>query len=126
MRKDFFQLLIQLRNRNCGTTKCNDDQWETVIQTDENLKTMSLNEIAANTFIFFSAGFESSSNIMSFCLYELAMNPEIQRRAHNEIDRVLHEHNEQITFESVSVMKFLGMCIDGKIHLIAYYSFKFK
>ncbi|XP_031636878.1 probable cytochrome P450 6d4, partial [Contarinia nasturtii] len=112
-RKDFFQLMIQLRNN--GTVQLDDDQWKTIIQTDENRKTMTLNEIAANTFIFFSAGFESSSNIMSFCLYELAMNTQLQKRAHNEIDHVLNEYNGQITFDSISAMKFLGLCIDETI-----------
>lgn len=52
-RKDFFQLLIQLRNS--GTVQL-DDQWETVMQADEHRKTMTLNEIAAQTVVFFAAG----------------------------------------------------------------------
>lgn len=47
-RKDFFQLLVQLRNKGCVQL---DDQWETVIKTDE--KKLSLEEIAAQVFIFF-------------------------------------------------------------------------
>lgn len=54
-RKDFFQLLIQLRNNN-GTVQL-DDQWETVIKADENQKTLTLDEIAAQTFIFFAGIF---------------------------------------------------------------------
>lgn len=53
-RKDFFQLLIQLRNT--GTVQL-DDQWDTVIKADESQKTLSLNEMAAQTFVFFAAGF---------------------------------------------------------------------
>lgn len=43
-RKDFFQLLIQLRNT--GTVQL-DDEWETVIKTDESQKAMNLMELAA-------------------------------------------------------------------------------
>lgn len=110
-RKDFFQLLIQLRNS--GSVQL-DDQWDTVIQADENQKTLTINEMAAQTFVFFAAGFETSSTTLSFCLYELAKAPEIQKRVHEEIDRVLGEHDGQITYDSVSEMKFLEACIDGE------------
>ncbi|XP_055296745.1 uncharacterized protein LOC129565659 [Sitodiplosis mosellana] len=108
-RKDFFQLLIQLRNT--GSVQL-DDQWDTVIKADETQKTMTLNEIAAQTFVFFAAGFETSSTTLSFCLYELAKDPKIQQRVHEEIDIVLNQHNGQITYVSISDMKYLEACID--------------
>lgn len=110
-RKDFFQLLIQLRNT--GTVQL-DDQWETVIKSDENQKTMSINEIAAQVFVFFAAGFETSSSTLSLCLYELALNPDIQKRVIDEIDRVLEMYNGNITYDCVNDMKYLECCIDGK------------
>lgn len=51
---------------------------------------------------------------MAFCLFELAKHSEIQRLVHEEIDRVLQQHNGHITYESVSEMKYLDACIDGK------------
>lgn len=57
-RKDFFQLLIQLRNT--GTVQL-DDEWETVIKTDESQKSMNLMELAAQAIVFFGAGNETSS-----------------------------------------------------------------
>lgn len=109
VRKDFFQLLVQLRNN--GTVQL-DDEWETVIKAD-NQKLLTEDEIAAQTFVFFAAGFETSSSTLSFCLYELAKNPDIQQRVHDEIDQVLRSHNGQITYDSVSDMKYLEACIDG-------------
>lgn len=109
-RKDFFQLLIQLRNN--GAVQL-DDEWNTLIKADEKQKTMTLNEIAAQAFVFFSAGFETSSTTLSYCLYELAKNPEIQKRVHSEIDRVLKQHNGQLTYEAVTDMIYLEKCIDG-------------
>lgn len=111
VRKDFFQLLVQLRNNN-GIVQL-DNEWETTIKTDESQKTMTLNEMAAQVFVFFLAGFETSSSTLSFCLYELAKNRDMQQRVHNEIDRVLAQHNGEITYESISEMKFLDQCIDG-------------
>lgn len=110
-RKDFFQLLVQLRN---GDSIQRDDQWKTVIKADESQKTMTLNEIAAQAFVFFAAGFETSSTTLSYCLYELAKQPEIQKRVRNEIDEVLRKNDGEITYESVSDMKYLEKCIDGE------------
>lgn len=117
VRKDFFQLLIQLRN---GDGRLNDNNnWDAKIKkTDEREKTMTVNEMAAHVFTFYFAGFETTSATLSFCLYELAKNCAIQQRIHNEIDCVLANHNGQITYESISAMKYLDSCIDGWLHFI--------
>lgn len=111
-RKDFFQLMVQLRNK--GTVQL-DDHWETEIRLDE--KKWSVEEIAAQVFVFFIAGFSSPSLTMTFCMYELAKNAEIQAKVHEDIDRALNKYNGKITYESVSEMKYLDHCIDGKYEL---------
>lgn len=69
--------------------------------------------MAAQAWIFYAAGFETSSSTMSFCLFELAKNLKIQQKLQEEIDEVTARHNNQITYESLSEMKFLEACIDG-------------
>lgn len=121
VRRDFFQLLMQLRNT--GTIAQNDDEWKTEIdRTKQNsgraarkiMKCLTLDEMTAQSFIFFTAGFETTSTTQSFCLYELAKAPEIQSKVHTEIDSVLEKHNGQLTYDSLSEMKYLENCIDGK------------
>lgn len=109
-RKDFFQLLIQLRNT--GTVQL-DDEWETVIKTDESQKAMTLMELAAQAIVFFGAGNETSSSTLAFVMHELAVNPDIQQRVHDEIDAVLEKYDGQITYDSITEMKYLEACIDG-------------
>lgn len=119
-RKDFFQLLIQLRNS--GTVQF-DDQWDTVINGDESQKTMTLGEMAAQSLTFFAAGFETSSSTLSFCMFELAKDQEIQHRVHQEIDSVLELHDGKITYDSISDMKYLDACVDGKLKFLKRFSF---
>lgn len=113
VRKDFFQLLIQLRNT--GAVQL-DDQWETKIVNDSQKK-LTINEMAAQAFVFWIAGFETSSTTMSFCLYELAKNEDVQNRVRKEIDNVLTDHKGEITFEAINEMKLLEMCIDETLRL---------
>jgi cytochrome P450 len=69
--------------------------------------------------VFFAAGFETSSTTMTFCLYELALNPDIQQRLRAEIDTVLHKYGGNITYESVLEMKYLEKVVDGKRKMFA-------
>ncbi|KAJ6634112.1 putative cytochrome P450 6a14, partial [Pseudolycoriella hygida] len=108
-RKDLLQLMIQLRNT--GNVQ-NDEEWDTKI-ADETKKKLTLNEIAAQAWVFYIAGFETSSSTMSYCLYELAKNIDIQRKVQEEIDEVTARNNGEITYNSIIEMKYLEMCIDG-------------
>lgn len=69
--------------------------------------------MAAQTWVFYAAGFETSSSAMSFCLYELAKNPDIQEKVQMEIDEITKKHDGEITYTSVGEMKYLEACIDG-------------
>ncbi|KAH1021275.1 hypothetical protein HUJ04_010810, partial [Dendroctonus ponderosae] len=68
------------------------------------------NVMMAQALQFFAAGFESVSAILSFTLYELCVNPQLQDRLRTEIFENLEKH-DGITCEGVSEMKFLDMCI---------------
>lgn len=109
IRKDFLQLLIQLRNT--GEVQ-GDDDWSA--KATVNGKLMSLEEMAAHSFVFYTASFESTSTTMSFCMHELAKSPNLQAKAHAEIDLVLEKYDGQLTYESIGEMTFLERCIDGR------------
>nr|XP_969746.4 PREDICTED: uncharacterized protein LOC658247 [Tribolium castaneum] len=94
-RNDFLQLLIDLKDHSA----------------------LSLNEMAAQVFLFFAAGFESSSTTMTFVLYELAKHPDIQQELRNEIRKTLDKHQGQLTYEAVMEMKYLQQVIDETLRL---------
>uniref|UniRef100_A0A1Q3FNR7 Putative cytochrome p450 n=2 Tax=Culex tarsalis TaxID=7177 RepID=A0A1Q3FNR7_CULTA len=92
LRNDFMNLLIQLKN-----------------SEDPNAR-ITMNEMAAQSFVFFLAGSETSSTAMVNCVYELAMNQEVQDKLRTEILRVCGKGN--LTYESVNSVEYLNMVID--------------
>jgi cytochrome P450 family 6 len=71
----------------------------------------SLGEVAAQCFVFFIAGFETSSTAAQFALYELARNPDIQKKLQEEIDEVSRQHGGKITYEAVQGMELLDRVV---------------
>lgn len=75
--------------------------------------TLTMNEMYAQCFAFFAAGFETTSSTMTFCLYELAINPKTQEKVREEIFTVLKKYNNKICYESINEMEFMQQTIDG-------------
>lgn len=98
-RNDFMDLLIKLREKN-----------------DDKSKQLTFNEIAAQVFVFFAAGYETSATAVGYSLYEVAMNPEIQQRARQEIFDVLKRHNGEFTYAAMMEMTYIECIINGKFH----------
>ncbi|XP_072756841.1 probable cytochrome P450 6a14 [Anoplolepis gracilipes] len=65
------------------------------------------NLIAAQAFVFFAAGFETSATTMSNVFYELAINQEIQDKLREEIDEEYIKHNGNFTYENMKKMSYL-------------------
>lgn len=76
---------------------------------------MSMDQITAQVIVFFMGGFETTSATISFCLYELAKNMDIQKCLMTEIDRVLEEYGGEITYDGVKEMKYLDQVVSGEI-----------
>nr|CAD7580955.1 unnamed protein product [Timema californicum] len=67
--------------------------------------------LAAQCFVFFLAGFETSATTISCCLHELAVNPDIQERLRKEVDTVLIKHGGQITYEALQDLKYMDAVV---------------
>lgn len=112
VRNDFMQLLIQLKNN--GQLEDDDN-----LKISKNLSDfkLSFNEIAAQSFIFFLAGYESSSTVTSFALYELAVHEDMQQRLREEILRVRSKYDGKITYEGIMEMSYMEQIILGNLHV---------
>lgn len=72
-------------------------------------------DIAAQALTFIFAGFESVATQMAFMAYELAINPDIQRKLRTEVVETSKECNGKLTYEVLMKMKYMEMVISGKI-----------
>lgn len=126
VRQDLMQYLIQLRNNSSEI-----DDWNTdaigihnmttiAIQlmlkvhcscTDKEKKAMSFEHIAAQVFVFYIAGNETSTSTIAYTLYELSQNVDLMARAQRDIEETLQKHNGQLTYESMGDMQFIELCI---------------
>jgi len=111
-RNDFMNLLIELKNKGYVSADKKDEdevEWKT-----ENKDTkFTMDDLTAQVFVFFGAGFETSSSTMSFCMFELARNKDIQRKVQEEIDRVMKTAgSDGISYDHLAEMKYLDCCID--------------
>lgn len=65
--------------------------------------------LTGQIFIFFAAGFETSSYTSSTLLHNLAFHPEEQARCQQNIDEILAKHDGKLSFDAVREMKYLEM-----------------
>jgi cytochrome P450 family 6 len=119
-RQDFMQLMIQLKNKTLVMDE--GEELKYLQKVADNLKSMTpfevtMDVIAAQAFVFYLAGFETSSTTMTFCLYELARNPDIQERVRNDIDTVLQKHDGNITYEAISEMGYLNKVVSETLRM---------
>ncbi|XP_013168524.1 PREDICTED: cytochrome P450 6a2-like [Papilio xuthus] len=115
-RNDFIDLLLECRAKGPmvgESIECSaaDGTPATVqLELDEEL-------MAAQVFVFFAAGFETSSSATSFALHQLAHHPEEQVRAQREVDRVLAAHGGRLSYEAVKEMTHLDCVLKESMRM---------
>lgn len=75
---------------------------------------ITFNDLAAQAFVFFLAGFETSSATMSFFLYEMCKNQEVQNKVRQEILKELEKNEGNITYDLIMDMPYLDCAVKGK------------
>lgn len=72
---------------------------------------LTLNELAAQAFLFFEAGFEATALSLTYTLLELSVNVEIQEKARKSVEEALKKHEGKWTYDAVNEMRYLDYCI---------------
>ncbi|XP_063379501.1 cytochrome P450 6B1-like [Cydia fagiglandana] len=115
-RHDFIDLLLELevKGKIVGESieQRNPDGTPATVDMEMDLKMM-----AAQVFIFFAAGFETSSSATSYTLHQLAFNPELQFQIQLEIDEVLRKYDNKLCYDAVAEMTLLSMAFKEAMRL---------
>lgn len=93
VRPDMIHMLMQARDKDKPNTS----------------NQMTIDDIVAQAFIFFLAGFDTASVLMCYTIYELALNPDIQQKLREEVDNHMAAGNGQISYEALSTMEYMEM-----------------
>ena len=98
-RNDFLNILLELKNN----------------ENDKSgLGGLSIEEICAQVFVFFLGGFETSSSTLTYALYELAQNNEVQERLRREVNEVIENFGEDIiSYDHLKKMLYLDQVLKG-------------
>lgn len=104
-RSDFMDILIKLKNQ----------------ESTDKSKLITLNELAAQAFVFFVAGFETSSTTLTYCLYELALNPEIQEKTRQIIRATFDKHDGKLTYEMMMDIPYIDQLLQGNIQFVFFF-----
>ncbi|XP_056131174.1 cytochrome P450 3A30-like isoform X1 [Lampris incognitus] len=97
-RVDFMQLMV-------------DSQTTVSAEVMDSQKGLTDHEILSQAMIFIFAGYETSSNTMSFLAYNLATHPEIQKTLQEKIDEAFPDKGRP-TYEAVMQMEYLDMVLN--------------
>ncbi|XP_028026755.1 cytochrome P450 6B5-like isoform X1 [Bombyx mandarina] len=113
-RNDFVDLILSLKQNDYltgdGLVPKNVDAKKVTVKVDDAL-------LIAQCVVFFGAGFETSATTLSAALYELAKNPEAQRRAQEEVDELLLKHNNKLNYDCLAELPYLEACMNEAMRL---------
>ncbi|XP_075212067.1 cytochrome P450 6a8-like isoform X2 [Lycorma delicatula] len=134
-RNDFLQIMLDekkkeqglLKNHDNKPTSCNEYEKEDKELLDQlkNTSTSNINWstsemfteefIAAQTFLFISGGSETTSTTMSFVLFELAVDQDVQKQAKKEIKSILS--SQEFNYQAIKKMTYLEQIIYETLRL---------
>ncbi|KAJ9594233.1 hypothetical protein L9F63_014393 [Diploptera punctata] len=109
-RDDFLELLIQLKNKGCVDAE-DGEKPTTKSDVDSTLFEFNGDNLVAQPALFFTAGFETNATTLSFTLYELSLQPDLQKRLRAEIRDIMKSTKGAPTYEDVFSMLYLNMVV---------------
>uniref|UniRef100_A0A675A9L5 Cytochrome P450 n=1 Tax=Anopheles darlingi TaxID=43151 RepID=A0A675A9L5_ANODA len=74
--------------------------------------------LVAQAATFYMASFETTSSVLSFALYELTRNPDVQRKLRDEVRTLVQKYGQDIPYEALNnEMPYLGTVISETARL---------
>ncbi|XP_026318081.1 cytochrome P450 9e2-like [Hyposmocoma kahamanoa] len=125
IRPDMIHLLMEAKKGKLTydekSSQDNDAGFATVEESSVGMKQInrvwSDDDLCAQAILFFIAGFETVSSTMSFLLYELAINPDVQEKLYQEIRENEIKNNGKFDYNSIQNMAYMDMVVSETLRL---------
>lgn len=114
-RNDFLNLLMQIKNTGYLTED----------EGGEVLGKISFDELHAQAFVIFFAGFHTSRVALSFALFELAVNGSVQQKLREEVQSKMTADG-RLTYDALEDMPYLDQVVNGEWDDIGTHLYKPK
>lgn len=72
---------------------------------------LSMDQITAQSFFYFVAGYETTSTTLTFCIYELSQNQELQDEARKDVTNTLSKNQNQLTYKAVNELNYVDKIV---------------
>lgn len=115
-RNDFIDLLLELSSKGKIVGESIEERQQDGLPKIVEME-MDLMCMIAQVFVFFGAGFETSSSSTSYTLHELAFHPDIQEKIQIEIDQVLAKYDNKLCYDAVSEFTLLDMAFKESLRI---------
>ncbi|XP_063381049.1 cytochrome P450 9e2-like [Cydia fagiglandana] len=124
LRPDMIHLLMEAKKGRLvheDSTKDDDAGFATVEESNVGKKKINKDwtdeDLIAQAVLFFVAGFETVSTAMTFLLYELALNPEVQEKLAEEVRKHEKRSSGKFDYNSIQNMVYLDMVVSESLRL---------
>ncbi|XP_045768700.1 cytochrome P450 6B5-like [Maniola jurtina] len=114
-RNDFVDQILTWKKGNVITV----ESMSNLKTGDKKIVTLKVDDdlLTGQCVALFGAGYETTSSVMSFVLFEIAKKPEVQVKVIEEVDSYFKKHNGEIEYECVNELPYLEACIEETLRL---------
>ncbi|CAG2167226.1 unnamed protein product, partial [Oppiella nova] len=126
---DFIQCFIKSERDPSLGSKASDATNELLVDNDKDTtsglptqstgKYLTKGEVASNGWLLFISGTETITTTLSFVAYELARNPDVQRRLRDEIVAASVDTNGSVGYEALTRLPYLDAVLSETLRLHA-------
>ncbi|CAN7981305.1 unnamed protein product [Ixodes pacificus] len=127
-KEDFLQLMMDAQNckvtataENASSTDEKLFNLDSEIKTDTSLtkgvEALTEDEALAQCVLFFLAGQDTTSSVIAYTLYLLALHPEIQANLRKEVDVCFQQHGPDPSLDVVSNLKYLHGVVSESLRM---------
>ncbi|XP_037573717.1 cytochrome P450 3A41-like [Dermacentor silvarum] len=125
--EDFLQLMMDAQEGNLGSTSENTNERDNELfnlgsdlKPDTSFssnKTLTEDESMSQCVLFFIAGQDTTSTVISFTLYLLAIHPDVQEKLREEVDECFEVHGEHPHLDVVTKLKYLHCVVSESLRM---------